>query len=663
MAKRLKVPALLLFMAFLAYGILAPKMGFYWDALPIGWIRYRLGSDALTQYFSTNRPFWGMIYQLTTSLLPYRPFPWQIFSIFWRWIDAVLFWLLARELWKDQPRFALTLAFLFLLYPGFNQQSIAFIYSHYFIVLSFFLASLLLMLWGARRESKWMTGMSLILSAMNLLSMEYFFLLDLIRPILLWGTLDSVSPRERVEKALRRFLPYFGVFLLVLAGKLLLFPNQTYGYSLLDALKESPFTALAALAGEILSSLWLTLAAAWGQAFLPPDFSLQGERTLAVYVGVIFLVGGAAFSFLWRASETESTRRAAAKQSLLLGISLAFLGGIVFWLTGLRVSLQVPASRFTLAFMAGSVFFLAGLLFLLPKRARFLLPVLLIAFSAGRQFLWTDEFRRDWNVQKNLFWQMSWRIPALEPNTLLFLNEGALKFYADNSLAAPLNWIYAPQDPTPNIPYMIFYPRTRLGGALSALEANTPATHDFLVGEFRGNTSQSVAVYFNPPSCFRVLDPEIDPYNYWVFDKNIRDAARFSDASRISLEGSAPLLPEIYAPEPSHRRWCYYFERADLARQRGEWEEVAALAKKAFASGDYPNDPTERFVFIEGYAHTGAWQRALDLSDEASAIAPAYMNPLLCRLWARIEKETPSSPEKTSVLEKAKEAYACPAAP
>ncbi len=663
MLKRLRVPAFLLLAAFLTYGILAPKLGFYWDALPIGWIRYQLGAKALTQYFSTNRPFWGMIYQLTTRLLPYQPLPWQIFSILWRWATALLFWLLLRQIFEDQPRFAFAAALLFLLYPGFNQQSIAFIYSHYFIVLSAFLASLWLMLLAARRDdasSKWMTGASLLLSAVNLLAMEYFFLLDLIRPILLWWTLDSVSqPRARLRETLKRYAPYFLVFLLVVLGKIFLFPNQTYGYSLLDNLKENPLAALGALLYEILSSLHLALFASWWRAFLPPDFALQGARTLAVYGAVILILYAAGLFLLKTTSSEESSRRTRAKQTIFLGITLVLLGGVPFWLTGLHVSLNVPASRFLLAFLPGSVFFFGGLLLLIPKEnLRIAAFALLIAASAGRQFLWTDEFRRDWVVQKNLFWQMSWRIPALEPHTLFFMNEGALKFYADNSLSAPLNWIYAPPNPAPDIPYMLFYPHTRLGGELTTMEENIPLSHDFLAGEFHGNTSQSIAVYFAPPSCFRVLDPDIDPYNPWVFDKNIRQAARFSDTQWILTTGT-PTLPDIYAPEPSHQRWCYYFERADLARQKGEWEKVAALGDKAFASGDYPNDPTERFVFIEGYAHAGQWETALKISRQAHKISPAYMDSLLCRLWSRIQRETPNSPEKQKTLAEIQQLCGC----
>ena len=140
--KRIHPALILLIVAILSYGLLIPLLGFYWDDMPISWIRYELGPEAMTRYFSTNRPVWGLLYQLTTRLIPQVPAYWQIFALVWRWLGAVVVWAIVRELWKDKPRFALSAALLFLLYPGFNQQWGSFLYSHFFIVIFFYLFSI-----------------------------------------------------------------------------------------------------------------------------------------------------------------------------------------------------------------------------------------------------------------------------------------------------------------------------------------------------------------------------------------------------------------------------------------------------------------------------------------------------------------------------------------
>src|SRR5512144_728564 len=106
--KKFLHPALALFLtAVIAYGILAPQLGFYWDELPMSWIRYELGPAAMTRYFSTNRPVWGALYQVTTRLLPQIPIYWQVFALLWRWLSAVLVWLIVRELWPGRRQLAL----------------------------------------------------------------------------------------------------------------------------------------------------------------------------------------------------------------------------------------------------------------------------------------------------------------------------------------------------------------------------------------------------------------------------------------------------------------------------------------------------------------------------------------------------------------------------
>jgi hypothetical protein len=162
-----------------------------------------------------------------------------------------------------------------------------------------------------------------------------------------------------------------------------------------------------------------------------------------------------------------------------------------------------------------------------------------------------------------------------------------------------------------------------------------------------------VAFYYQPPGCLRVLDPQVDEYN-WMVPIYLRESLKLATTGPILAEprgeGPPPAPPaSIYGGEIAHG-WCYYFEKADLARQAGDWETVAALGDEAFTSGDYPNDPLERFTFIEGYAHSGDWERSADLTRQTLSFSPVVMRPMLCKLWERIEKDAPNSPEKQKYL-------------
>jgi hypothetical protein len=650
--KRLLHPALALFVvAVIAYAILAPQLGFYWDDLPMSWIRYELGPEAMTSYFSTNRPVWGLLYQITTRLIPQNPVYWQAFALMWRWLGALAVWAIGRELWKDKPRFALSVAFLFLLYPGFNQQWGSYLYSHFFIVIFFYLYSVYLSL---RRK----TIPALIFSALNLWMMEYFFPLEFARIGFIWTSLrdEYPNPRDRIKPSLKLWIPYLILFLLAVLSRLFIFNNQVYGIGLGSQLKTAPLATVASLAQNFFISIWTVLVAAWIQIVKAIDPSVHGTRTIALYVVVSLIVFAIALYFLMIQAR-DGTEKRATYYAIGLGLFLLPFAGAPFWLTGLTISLAHPASRFTLPFMLAVSLIVAGLIEFIPVRARYFVLAALVGLSAGRQFLWSTDYLRDWQTQKNLFWQMTWRAPGLKPDTLVLMNE-ELSFDADNSLSAPLNWIYAPHSSADQIGYVLFYPTNRLNESLPALQSNLPIQYDYIAGRFNGNTSDAVAFYYAPPSCLRLLDPDIDSDNHFIpLDSLMREASALSNQDRI-VDSSDARMPDVYGPEPAHG-WCYYFEKADLARQFGNWEQVVSLGDKALKLDDHPNNPVERFVFIEGYAHGGDWDSALKLSKESYKVSKEYVGPLLCKLWKRIETETTASPEQNAAITEATNLFAC----
>ena len=195
---------------------------------------------------------------------------------------------------------------------------------------------------------------------------------------------------------------------------------------------------------------------------------------------------------------------------------------------------------------------------------------------------------------------------------------------------------------------MLFYPRSRFGVDGEKLAQNMPLSHDFIASEWQGNTNQMLLVNFDPPGCLHIVDPALDENNKFIADLLIRDNAAYSRPELVLPEGE-PAMPAIYDAEPNHG-WCYYYERADLARQFGDWDEVVHLGAQAFNAGDHPNDPTEYFPFIEGYAHTGDWAQAEQLSLRAYRVSKNYMRPMLCPLWEKIEVALPKNSENETFL-------------
>jgi hypothetical protein len=411
----------------------------------------------------------------------------------------------------------------------------------------------------------------------------------------------------------------------------------------------------------IVKTIQLVTVDAWLRML---DFSNVGlTRTLlnsySIVLGVAILIAGLGILLLPRGDETRRQEFNDGLWVAGLGAFTILLSGWSFWLIDFVPSLEWPASRFTLSFMLGVCLLLGGLISLIPwEWVRMVAFVLLVGLAVGKQYLTAQEYVQDWATQKKLFWQMVWRAPGIRPDTLVLLNEGGLKYYADNSLSAALNWIYAPQTKGRHIPYALFYPTTRLRNALPKMEPGIPVQFDYIAGEFNGNTSRILSMYYSPPGCLRVLDPDIERVNRSIRETSLmRFAARLTNPDLITDAPQAP-MPESYGPEPEHD-FCYYYEKADLARQLGDWDTVIKMAETAASLDDHPYDPAEQMVFIEGYAHAGKWDQALDLSKKTYNAGEQYAGPMLCRLWKRIETESAQSPEQNAAISGAMNLFAC----
>jgi hypothetical protein len=335
--------------------------------------------------------------------------------------------------------------------------------------------------------------------------------------------------------------------------------------------------------------------------------------------------------------------------------------GWPFWLTRLPVTTNYPLSRFTLPFMLGCSLLFAALLDALPGKnaIKAVFLGIIASLAVGYQFQVANDFRRDWNTQKALFWQMAWRIPRLEPGTALITNDLPTRYTSDNSLSAPLNYIYAPDNHSDKMSYMLYFSSIRTENYFKGYLIGQHIKHNYLAATFYGNTDQVVAFYFNPPGCLRILDPVIEKDNI-MLPEAIKSAAALSSTTPILAVGQedafTPPAP-LFGAEPAHG-WCYYFEKADLARQQKDWAQVVKLGDEAFSLSDYPNDPLERLPFIEGYAHRSQWPRALDLSLQSLQVT-SLTQPSLCALWKRIDASTPPGPEKESAIHSFRDRSGC----
>ncbi|MFV2043567.1 MAG: hypothetical protein ACC700_10090, partial [Anaerolineales bacterium] len=594
-------PLVLLGVAILAFGLLIPWLGFYWDDWPKAWFLHLLGPTGFDEVYGADRPNLAWTYLITTSILGESPIAWQIFGLLTRWLSAVSVWWLLKQVWPKRSDVAAIASLIFLVFPGFSQQYISLIYSHFLLIQAVHLLSLGLMVRAIRhpRHRVLWTVLSIAGALYSLLSIEYYFGLELLRPLLIyWTVADAAETRgARLRLTLRRWLPYIPILPIFLVWRTQIIGYPTYEPTLLDrALNQPVPVTLEELIRLMVHDTALAAVGSWIRLVplpTPDSFGLFSMALLAAVLATVFVIAAV---YLYRFSGQDSDGNLKLAGAILVtGVWAILASGWPFWLTDLPLRMEFPNDRFMLAFMLGGSLIVVSLVvgMGISGRTRIMalgLAAVLIALGAGQQVRYATEYRRERDSQSNLLWQLMWRVPDLAPGTTILVNELPLKFDDDEALTGAVNWIYGEDEGPGEMQYLVADLKLRLGKSFASLEQDEPIHKNYRATTFDGTTSQVVVMSYDPPKCLRVYDVVLHDSLPGI-PAPLPSAIPLSDLDLILKDSERVLDPPLHVlgPEPP-RRWCYYFQQADLARQRGDWQEIARLGDIAFALEDRPND-------------------------------------------------------------------------
>src|SRR5512147_915745 len=183
------IPLLFLLITIVAYGLLLPLTGFYWDDLPFAWIAKFLGPQEFIPAFAQVRPFLGPIFFVTTSLIPPVPLYWQIFALVIRFLSGLSAWFALNQVWPRHKRQTLIASLLFLVFPGYSQHWIAFTHiNQEWIPFIFYLLSFGFTARALRNPDKFnsSTIYALLLLIAGVFPTEYFVSMEPVRFLFIW---------------------------------------------------------------------------------------------------------------------------------------------------------------------------------------------------------------------------------------------------------------------------------------------------------------------------------------------------------------------------------------------------------------------------------------------------------------------------------------------
>jgi hypothetical protein len=624
------IPLVLLFVAFLAFGILIPWLGFYWDDLPIIWRASIFGPASMLAEFQGDRPLFGFIFMLTTSIFKQNLLAWQIFAILCRWLVALAAWWTFNQVWPKklfQNTFA---ALLIIVFPGFSEHWISVAFSNIYLVMLSAILSIGFTIKAIREPDKfWIyTFLSVLTAAYNLFSIEYFFGQEFLRPFFIWFILSEkkIKVKHKIVKTLEYWAPTLFVLIIFLFWRVFFFESNRYSIITPGDLHANVITYFLNILKNITNDFIVGAINGWSKIFSPEKILDWGSATIKSY-WVLILICLALLYFIFdrliqgkdaviNNEKKKNEYDEWAKQAMLSGFCVSLIATLPYVMAGLNFSNTFPNDRNAITLMVGSSLLFTGLVdyFIQPRKKQIIIASIVISLAIGTQYTTANTYRRDWDQLKYFLWQLTWRVPAIKPGTMIISNELPFAYYTDNSLTAPINWIYSPTSIEKEIPYMFVFARLRSQSGSMVFSPDSSISAPYRAVHFTGNTSNSFGLYLENPGCIRIINKQL--VNELLLQKKwdwIDTAASLSNLNTISSKPESEIsIPIIFGIEPAHD-WCYYFQKADLARQNKDWNEVVNLADSTKQQGLTPKIASEYFPFIEGYLYNNQINRAEEL--------------------------------------------------
>ena len=654
-------PLLLLIVMACAFATQLPELGFYLD----DWVSiaaYDQGGEKglITYGINDSRPFAAWMTAKFFAVLGTGVLQWQLITLFWRYAAALAGFFLIKSLWPTHDREAGVISLLFGIFPFFKHQAICIAY--FMILMQYFviLLSFLLTVKALQAQNKTVKIILFILSCLtsvfHLLCLEYYLSLEGARLLLIFFVVHKKEGKpfwKTLWRSLLLYIPYALILLGILGYRFVYIPSLSEDVRAINLFENyHGFAALIHMGTLFLQFLSESLLGVWYRSIDPSMVDLNVRHTqLALGLGVFaaLLVG-----FLLRKSTPmdKDGDMESAWEMLILGFAAMVLG----YLPGMMIN-SSPSSTFTYhdrflipSFWGISLFTISWMNMLFKSKA--VCNVMMAGMLGLSVFFHIQNayaYRYSWKSQQEFQWQMKWRVPDVVENTAVISDSVVGLFmggWADGSM---LNEMYGKKQGIDPTPYWYF--NVGQDNYLSALW--TGESLYIRPKMYRFETDPENVLVITQPEygqCAWLLD-EADLANPYLID-GIENYIQYQNKSRIRMDSDHVMNPSIFGSDYIHN-WCYYFEKADLALDRGEYDEVLRLYDEAAANGYKMGHPMEMRPFIKAAALMGEWDKALEWTEMANSVTPNRTQGYFINLWRLLDRDVPDSPEKQDAVAKA----------
>jgi hypothetical protein len=663
--KNLIFLAVLIVVCLLAFGLQISKLGFYLDDWVILQALNQDGVDGITAYAAgDSRPFVAWVWVVGYYLFGSTAAGWQLYSLFFRVLTAFTAWLILDRFFPLNPARTIAVALLFFVYPIFRQQSASLAFAFQWISFAFFLLSIYLQIVALEKKSYlnfWLL-MALILNGVQLFTNEYFLAMELARPLIIGLFLYQQNRLNRSDwkKFILIHLPFLLVLVIFLLWRFYFLDLPVEDRNapfMLEAFWKTPVYAVRRWFEMFLQSTVEGLLGSWYQALEPTAIVFKPLRKafswMLIIVTTVLLIP--TFYFLRRYADVEENRESKPWYfyGMVVGIILMALGFVPGWGIGRTIADTggMYNDRFGLPAALGASLLVVSLVegLINGQRAKLIVLAVLISIGVGYQHRLQTEYVDSWLTQKDVAWQLQTRVPALQPHTAIVSNRVIAKFTGSWADVSAINQLYDPTKVGETHAYWYF---TVGSLRLDDLPENDAIYRKNKFLAFEGN-ARDIVVIMNPTptTCLWILNEDDDDNPY--IDPVLFPYLPYSNIERILPVAESKYYSNIWGASLDDD-WCVFYNRAKLAEQEANWQEVIRLYDQALEKNFKPQNHSEYAPFIRAYAMQQQWEQAADLTETARVPMDVKDRPLegyLCSLWRQIRVNTGGGPEADEVLD------------
>lgn len=618
----------LLLIGCITYAPLIPQLGFYRDDWYQLWALDTLGPASIITMFSIDRPAMGYLYAATSALFGFNPLAWHLYSLSLRLIGGLIFLSILRRLWPGKDWLTFSASLLSLIYPGFLQQPNANTFSNHLFTYTMALLSIwltVIAMQSPNKKRKIMFTVFAVLTALLYFPIyEYMIGLEGLRLGTLWLLInrrDTLSKKQKIRSLFAEWLPYAVAMLGFLTWRFFFFKSERVATSIdaqIGQFWKRPKRTLARWAFESLKDPIEAILLGW----FVPVYNLLGS---ANYLGLIKGSIWVALAITLTAFPLVTVYRSRTKDNdeniwehsqpydaLWLGLFATISAILPVVAFGRDIRWDSGFDRYTLQATAGIGLVVACFLWCFVKSsARNGLLILLVTLSVLTHYLNAVAWRNAWTNQKTFWWQMIWRAPQLKAGTVLLIEVADSNFFEDYEIWGPANLIYGKREKTPRV-----FAEVLDNNTLEYVRLGSRVWHARrVVILFQKDYNHTlVAAMPTTASCVHLLDGSSLELPLGAHPR-IQIVAKYSTIEQIQAwENQATIPLEIFGPEPEHG-WCYYYQKAALARQQRNWQEIVRLGNIVLSQGLKPQDKTEWMPFLMGYVVVGDQETATYIAD------------------------------------------------